>query len=180
MRRYKGLPAGPTDELWKPMTALVHTNEDLQSQSQYESSLWSRDHAAVRHMMDDQLCIYHIMKMLETAVQGTCDNHFYTALSPEVDVLCDAIGLTLKGIAELPGTKVGAFIPFHFEPALRALEAKALDVRRQEISRNFSLQEILHSYTLLVGLENLARAVSEAQTTAMVLDSRSRRGRSLV
>jgi hypothetical protein len=86
----------------------------------------------------------------------------------------------LKGIAELSGTKVGAFIPFHFEPALRALEAKALDVRRQEISRNFSLQEILHSYTLLVGLENLARAVSEAQTTAMVLDSRSRRGRSLV
>lgn len=174
MLAYKGLPAEPRDNLWKRMTALTHANEDLQLQSRYESSLWSRDHEAVRQMMDEQLVIYHLLKTLETAVQGTCDNHFYTALTPEIDALCDGISSTLNRLAELPGIKVQPFSPLNLEPLIRALEAKTLEVREQEVSRNFSLQEILHSYTLLVGLENLARAVSEMQTIAMVLDSRSR------
>ncbi len=176
LRRYKGLAVGPTDELWQQMTALVHANEDLQSQSRYESSFWSRDHDAVRRLMDEQLVIYHIMKTLETAVQGTSDNQFYNALSPEIDELCEGIGYGLRGFAALLNSKDRRYSPFHFEAALKKLEQKTLAVRSQEISRNFSLQEILHSYTLLVGLENLARGVSEAQTIAAQLDDKARAG----
>lgn len=178
--KYRGTPDSEIGEIRSEMQSLLRAAEDLRGQSKYETTLVSADFELIDRMMQCQTVMFYQMSALDLAARRGGENSFYRELLPEIDALATGIETTLNRFSTVLMNKNTAYQRFDFAFALAALSDKNLAIREQRLSQKYTLEEILHFHTLLVGLENLAAEADLAQSAAAAVASsihrRSTRG----
>jgi hypothetical protein len=165
MSNYRGQPSPSIEPLKSGVSAAIRKNSDLLQNALQEAFGPMKERESLALLVHQVERIFHAVETLEFSCSGSSDSYFRifegdldrleTGVSAAFDSLSKSIAAE-KAYPEWPNLTVLS----------AALDAQATQARKDGANLNYSLDEILRFYSLLLGSRNLARELELAHTLA--------------
>jgi uncharacterized membrane protein YccC len=142
-----------------------HRNHDLLKESLEElAKTPSEDQALTALMTDEERIIDHILS-IDEATQNTQGDSFYLKLAPKLTELAQRTTTAFSQVAEAITTRQSQLQIPDLNSALTAVDEQLLALRKEAVSYNHSLDEIVRFYSFVYNMKELAKDIQNMATT---------------
>jgi uncharacterized membrane protein YgaE (UPF0421/DUF939 family) len=169
VQRYRGKQGPDMQELRSRLDALFLRNEALQKQAAREPTIGLERRELLALLMNHLRRLFEATDAADVATCGSAGDTYYKNLEPRLDELVVEISKALRQLGET--VKAGRTDDqwFDLSQKVSALDEEAAAIRRTGATTQYSLDEILRFYSLLLALKNLASELDRAHATVMRL-----------
>ena len=162
IQRFLGETDMPVDELRARVTKIIIRNNELLKQAMYEPSNGPVQIDMLITLVEHTRQIRHAVESLVLSARENTEDTLYQRFQPEMSELINALGSAMNLLAEGVTSWRFDFQMPDLSGAMSALEKKAVTVRETGVVRAYDMNAVLHIYSFMLGLRNLAMELNEA------------------